>query len=29
MENLLGADFAVIESNHDVEMLRNGDIPII
>ena len=27
MENLLGADFAVIESNHDVEMLRNGGYP--
>lgn len=27
IENLLGADFAVIESNHDVEMLRNGGYP--
>lgn len=26
-EHLLGTDFAVIESNHDVEMLRNGGYP--
>lgn len=26
-ENLLGTDFAVIESNHDLEMLRNGGYP--
>ena len=26
-EHLLGTDFAVIESNHDLEMLRNGGYP--
>ncbi len=26
-ENLLGCDMAVIESNHDIEMLRNGPYP--
>lgn len=26
-ENLLGADFVVLESNHDVEMLRTGPYP--
>lgn len=27
MENLLGSDFVVLESNHDVEMLRQGPYP--
>lgn len=28
LDNLLGADMAVLESNHDVEMLKNGSYPI-
>ena len=29
MKNLLGVDMAVVESNHDIEMLKNGKYPIL